>query len=141
VFDGRDVFGPVGALLAKGVEPLELGAEISGYVRLPIYEPEIVGSRVEARVIHIDGFGNLVTNITYEILERIGARYGCHFAVDIHGREYRLPYVRHFSALPKGGLLLLVAGGGYLELAVNQGNAQERLGAVRGEKVSLRLLR
>jgi S-adenosylmethionine hydrolase len=140
VFDGRDLFGPVGALLAKGVDPSELGVEVPGYVRLPIYEPKLFRSHVEARVIHIDGFGNLVTNITSEVLETIGAEDGCVFAVNVHGQEYRIPYVRHFSAIPKGELLMLVAGGGYLELSINQGNAHETLGVERGNKLSLTLL-
>lgn len=141
VFDGRDVFGPAGALLAKGVDIAELGTPLSGYVRLPNYEPKVAGSHLEARVIHVDGFGNLVTNITSEVLEGIGARDGCVFAVTIHGREYRVPYVRHFSAVPKGELLALVAGGGYLELSVNMGDAHEYLGVGRGEKVNLTLVR
>jgi len=141
VFDGRDVFGPIGALLAKGVAPSELGSEVSGYVRLTNYEPKVVGSHIEARVIHVDGFGNLVTNITSEVLKDIDARDRCVFAVNVHGREYRVPYVRHFSAVPKGELLMLVAGGGYLELSVNMGSAHEHLGVERGDKVNLTLLR
>lgn len=140
VFDGRDVFGPTGALIARGVDPSELGGEVSEYVRLPSYEPKVVGSHVEARVIHVDGFGNLVTNVTSDVLDGIGAGDGCVFAVSIQGRDYRVPYVRHFSAVPKGELLMLVAGGGYLELAINQGNAQEHLGVGRGEKVNLTLM-
>ena len=140
VFDGRDVFGPSGALLAKGVDPSELGPETSDYVRLPTYEPKIDGRQVDARVIHIDGFGNLVTNVTYEVLDEIGARDGCTFSVNVHGEEFRIPYVLRFSAVPEGALLMLVAGGGYLELSVNTGNAHERLGVERGDKVNLTLL-
>lgn len=140
VFDGRDVFGPSGALLANGVDPSELGPETSDYVRLPMYEPRVSGRSVEARVIHIDGFGNLVMNVTYDVLDEIGAGDGCTFAVNVHGEEFRIPYVRHFSAVPEGALLMLVAGGGYLELSVNMGSAHERLGVERGDKVNLTLL-
>jgi len=137
VFDGRDLFGPAGALLAGGVAPSELGSMVSGYVGLPNYEPKVIGRHLEARVIHIDGFGNLVTNVTAETLEDIGVGDGCAFAVNVHGREYRAPYVRRFSAVPRGEPLMLVAGGGYLELAVNQGDARERLGVRRGDKINL----
>jgi len=141
VFDGRDVFGPAGALLSKGVAPSELGPEVSGYIRLRNYESKVVGNMIEARVIHVDGFGNIVTNITSEVLDEVGAEDGCIFAVNVLGREYRIPYVRRFSAVPKKELLALVAGGGYLELSVNMGNASERLGVGRGKKVSFALLR
>ncbi len=140
VFDGRDTFGPTGAHLAKGVPPEEFGPEVERYVRLASYVPKIEGNVVEATVIHVDGFGNLVTNVTYEVLESIGAGDTSEFSVNIQGREFTLPYVHRFSAVPKGELLLLVAGGGYLEFAVNQGNAVERLGLGKGEKARLTLL-
>ena len=140
VFDGRDVFGPTGALLAKGVPPEDIGSEVVEYKRLPAYEPKIEGDSLVATVIHVDGFGNLVTNVTYEVLERIGAGYGSSFRVVTPSGEYTLPYVRQFSAVPEGELLLLVAGGGYLEFAVNQGDARKRLGIDKGDAVRLTLL-
>jgi len=134
VFDGRDTFGPTGALLAKGVDPEEIGPEIDEYIRLPMYEPTITEDGFEATIIHVDGFGNMVTNVTYEVLDRLGVSGGSVFDVEVSNKRYRLPYVRRFSAVPDGELLLLVAGGGYMEFAVNQGNAQERLGIGKGEK-------
>lgn len=141
VFDGRDTFGPAGALLAKGVPPEEFGPEISDYVRIPAYEPRVDGRTVEATVIHVDGFGNLVTNVTYDVLNRIGAKDGSTFKMDASGKSYVLPYVRRFSAVPEGEPLLLVAGGMYLEFAVNQGNARERLGLDKGDKTFMTLLK
>ena len=137
VFDGRDTFGPTGALLAKGVDPLAIGDEVEDYIRLPMYECRVEGGVVEATVIHVDGFGNLVTNVTYDDLEGMGVSEGSRFKVEISGEEHVLPYVRRFSAVPEGDLLILVAGGGYMEFAVNQGSAEERLGISRGEKVLL----
>jgi S-adenosylmethionine hydrolase len=135
VFDGRDVFGPTGALLAKGISPEVIGEEITDYIRLPSYEPEIIGKTVEATIIHVDGFGNMVTNVTYEVLSSLGISDHGRFNIEIRGKSFELPYVRRFSAVPKGDLLLLVAGGGYMEFAVNQGNAHDRLGVGAGEKV------
>lgn len=137
VFDGRDVFAPVAAYLARGVPPAELGVEASSYVRLAQYQPKIAGDMVEATVIHVDDFGNLVTNLTYDLLEEIGVREGSIFRVKVKGMELEIPYVRSFSSVEVGELLALVAGGGYLEISVNQGNAAERLGISRGEKVTL----
>jgi len=139
VFDGRDVFGPTGAYLSVGVPPDRLGAEISGMVRLPIYTPRQDGDTVYAQVIHVDGFGNLVTNVTYETLEEMGVSGDTSFKVEAGGFELDLPYVRRFSAVPKGEPLLLVAGGGYLEISVNQGNAAEHLGLGKDDRVILHL--
>jgi S-adenosylmethionine hydrolase len=139
VFDGRDTFGPTGALLAKGVDPEEIGPEIDEYIRLPMYEPRITGDGVEATIIHVDGFGNLVTNVTYEVLEQMGVTGDTRFEVEVSGKKISLPYVKRFSAVETGEPLILVAGGGYMEFAVNQGNAQEQLGLGKGEKARIRL--
>ena len=137
VFDGRDVFGPVAALLAKGTRPDKIVNRIQGYIRLPNYEPKLVGNRVEARIIHVDGFGNLVTNVTQGFLRDLGLREGSKVITVIHGREFIIPYVGIFSAVPKGELLMLVAGGDYLELSINQGSARSVLSVERGEKINL----
>jgi S-adenosylmethionine hydrolase len=137
VFDGRDIFGPTGALLSKGVSPYDIGDEIKDYIRLPSYEPKLSDDKVEATIIHVDGFGNLVTNVTYDTLQKIGVNTAQRFRVNIDSTEYVLPYVRRFSAVPKGELLLLVAGGGYLEVSVNQGSASEKLGIARGQSIGL----
>ncbi len=137
VFDGRDLFAPVAAYLARGVPPSQLGDEVPNYVRLPQYQPRAVEGGVEATVIHIDGFGNLVTNITHSLLEDMGVGVGCLLRVEVRGEELEIPYVRSFSSVGVGELLALVAGGGYLEISVNQGSARERLGLSRGERLTL----
>lgn len=138
VFDGRDVFGPTGALLSKGVSPDEIGTKIDDIIRLPYYQPEIKDGVVHGNIIHIDGFGNTVTNITYEKLEKIGITGETRLKVTVEGREYTAPYVRRFSAVKPGELLFLVAGGGYMEISVNQGNAAKKLGLSRGSKITLK---
>lgn len=139
VFDGRDVFGPTGAHISMGVPPDILGTEISDMKRLTAYTPWLEGDTVHAQVIHVDGFGNLVTNVTYETFEKLSVSGDARFNVNAGGSDLDLPYARRFSAVPEGEPLLLVAGGGYLEISVNQGNAAERLGLGKGEKIILQL--
>ena len=138
VFDGRDVFGPTGALLSNGVSADEIGTRIDDIIRLPYYRPEVKGDAVMGNVIHVDGFGNAITDITYETLASIGVTGEARFRLKANNGEYEVPYVRRFSAVKEGELLLLVAGGGYLEISVNQGNAAKRLGLAKGAKISLR---
>jgi hypothetical protein len=140
VFDGRDVFGPTGALLSKGVSPDELGTKIDEIIRLPYYQPEVERNIIHGNVIHVDGFGNAVTNVTYDTLVRIGIDRKALFKITVDDAEYTVPYVRRFSAVKEGELLLLVAGGGYLEVSVNQGNAGELLGLSKGTGISLQLV-
>jgi S-adenosylmethionine hydrolase len=137
VFDGRDVFGPTAALLSKGICPDEIGSLVDDYIRLEIYEPKIIGNSIEATIIHSDNFGNLVTNVTYDTLEKMRLKEDSRIKVRVLEDEYELPYVERFSSVPIGELLLLVAGGGYLEISVNQGNAKKKLRLKIGEKLFL----
>jgi len=137
VFHGRDVFAPTAALLARGLKPPDLGSEVSEYKRLPMYTVKVEDGRIHARVIHVDGFGNLVTNVTYEDLDAAGIEVGTTLEVQIGGVTHRIPFVRAFSSVPVGKLLFLVAGGGYLEISVNQGNASAELDIGKGMEVIL----
>lgn len=137
VFDGRDVFGPTGALISLGISPDNIGIHFEDYVRLETYDPVINGNVVEATIIHCDNFGNLVTNVTYDILKKIGVNEGSRFQLNVSGKKLEIPYVRRFSAVPKGELLLLVAGGGFMEISVNMGSAKERLSLESGMKLIL----
>jgi S-adenosylmethionine hydrolase len=68
-FNGRDIFAPVAAALSNGVKPSELGTSISDFVRLRPLKPETSqDDGIIARIIHIDHFGNCVTNITADDL-------------------------------------------------------------------------
>ena len=102
------------------------------------YQPEIKGDVIHGNIIHVDGFGNVVTNITYETLEKMGITGETNLKVTVEGREYKAPYVRRFSAVNPGELLFLVAGGGYMEISVNQGNAAKHLGLSTGAMITLR---
>jgi hypothetical protein len=136
VFDGRDTFGPIAAYLSRGEQPRSFGPETNEYMKIPSYSPPIrLDGGLEASIIHIDGFGNLVTNVTYDELGELGVTSGSEITITIGTKRFRVSYVRSFSAVPVGKLLALVAGGGYLEISVNQGNAQKLLEINRDEKM------
>ncbi|MBD3206352.1 hypothetical protein GF319_08415 [Candidatus Bathyarchaeota archaeon] len=140
VFDGRDTFGPTGALLSRGVSPKDIGKEIDNYVKSEMYNPKIRDDTVYSEIIHVDGFGNCVTNITYETLDKLKVKENYTFELKVGEKKIKLPYLRRFSQVPEGDPLLLVAGGGYLEVAVNQGNASNSIGLSKGDKIELILL-
>jgi len=136
-FIGRDVIAPMGALLAKGTPPSELGTEISEYLRLPDFDVELCESRIHAKVIHVDRFGNLVTNIRSEHIRRMGIDMKNVLTVDVLGREYKVPFVRNYSAVNKGELLICLCGG-YLEVSEYLGNACRSLGIKEGSEITIR---
>ncbi len=131
-FHGRDVFGPVGALLDAWVEPEKLGNEIplESLIRLDV-EPKREDDLWLLKVIYIDDFGNVILNL--EGYERPRE-------VELVDLRLRIPYLETYGQVKPGELLALPGSHDYLEIAVNQGSAAERLGLKVGDEVRVRLV-
>jgi hypothetical protein len=132
VFHGRDVLGPVAAHLAAGGSPEDVGPEgdPASLARLRLPRPERLGSALRGEVIHVDRFGNLVTNLP---LEPAAARARVELA---DGRA--LPLARAYSEVASGELCALRGSSGLLEIAQRDGSAAAALGAGRGLVILLR---
>ncbi len=130
-FHGRDIFAPVAAHVACGVLRYDLGHPINDPVRLPLVMPKRHGDgHVIGHIIHVDRFGNLITDIPGGWL---GDR---RWRVEIAGQrisQFGTAYVDATS----GALLALVSSAGAVEIAVRGGNAAARLGVGVGEVVAL----
>jgi hypothetical protein len=114
-FHGRDIFAPVAAHLSLGVSVEDLGKELRKPIELPIKEPALRRDEIIGEVIHIDSFGNLVTNIPAELLKS-GSR--------IHiGERIIRGISTSYSDVPKGKLLAIVGSSGFLEISVHLGRA------------------
>ena len=126
-FHGRDVFAPAAAALARG-EPLDvLGREAAKPVIRRTPEPvRRADGGIEGEVIAVDRFGNAVTNL-------VGLRGG---TVSVGGTTI---LVRHtYSEVSNGDPVAVVGSTGFIEIAVRNGSAAERLGLVRGQAVVLK---
>ena len=71
-FDGRDVFAPAAAWLSKGVKAEEFGPEVKDPMKLTLAESSLKGGKISGRVLHVDRFGNCITNIGLEQLLKLG---------------------------------------------------------------------
>ncbi|MEP6743140.1 MAG: SAM-dependent chlorinase/fluorinase [bacterium] len=133
-FNGRDIFAPVAAALSIGVEPKELGVQIDDYARLPPLKAEISRDGViSGRVIHIDHFGNCVTNITAEELTSQMIADGVR--VGVCGQQTET-FHRFFAAERDNNKLFCVWGSaGFLEIAAKNQSAAKLLQAKRGDSV------
>jgi S-adenosyl-L-methionine hydrolase (adenosine-forming) len=131
VFHGRDVFAPVGAHLASGGDLREVGPalEPASLVRLTRPEPSAEGGALRGEVVHVDRFGNLVTNL--RLPEGAPAA-----SVELAGRTLALS-LTYGDAAP-GELVALVGSTGRVEIAVNGGSAAARLEGRAGLVVTLR---
>ena len=133
-FHGRDVFAPAAAHLALGITPAMFGPPVRDPVRVALAETREVGSGVQGQVIHVDRFGNLVTSIDSQTVERLSRGAGV-LTVRIAGR--RMPVVRTYGDLPAGGAGALAGSHGRLEVAVREGSAAARFRVRRGTTVRL----
>ncbi|WP_297474698.1 S-adenosyl-l-methionine hydroxide adenosyltransferase family protein [Thermococcus sp.] len=131
-FHGRDVFGPAGALIEKGVSPAEFAGEIplESLVKLDL-KPKREKGLWLLKVIYVDDFGNVILNL--ENYERPKA-------VELPDLGLRIPYLETYGQVKLGELLALPGSHGYLEIAVNRGSASERLNLKVGDEVRARLV-
>lgn len=126
-FHGRDLFAPAAAYLASGIVPFDqLGPRVDArsLVRLDL-NPRIDGRVLEASILHIDRFGNLVTNVQ---AERWGIIHDHQWVCRI-GDEI-IPLVRTFADCDVGEPLAYIGSSGFVEIAVRNGSAAERYGKV-----------
>lgn len=129
-FHGRDVFAPAAAHLARGAPIARLGRPIGDPVRLEAPAAVRDEAGVHGRVVHVDRFGNLITNIPGEWVEHAAE-------VLVAGRSVG-PIRRIYADVSPGELLALVGSAGVVEIAVRDGSAAERLGVRRGTDVRVR---
>jgi S-adenosylmethionine hydrolase len=133
-FHGRDVFGPVAAALASGTPLSALGSPLAHTQRLLWPLPRIDEQGIDGMVIHVDAYGNCLTNIPREAFggPGEGRAVKCYVGPNVL-RGIR----RTYGSVPPGEPLVLFASNDHLEIAVNSGNASTMLSIARGDSVSL----
>jgi S-adenosylmethionine hydrolase len=136
-FHGRDIFAPVVAHLACGIPLQELGPRLTCITEADLEQPapgrngELVG-----RIIHLDHFGNCITNITPQHLEQAG--FGKQLVVKIIDQRI-VGISRTFTDVAVGALIALIGSNNRLELAVRNGSAAQTLGVGIGDTVRVYL--
>ena len=138
-FHGRDIFAPVAAHLAAGTPIESVGPAIDDLVTFEARQPRVENGQVLGEVVHVDRYGNLITNIT---LQDLSSRAGSArdlaptaIIVEIADREI----VGLSQTYQSGdGLVALMGSSGTLEIAVRNGNAAAELSAGVGASVWVR---
>ncbi len=129
-FHGRDVFAPVAAALATGVDPDVLGPRCDEIERLAVPDPVRRGRGLEGEVIYVDHFGNLVSNVAGDAFP-----HG-QVSVTIAGARIR-GVAASYAAAARGALVAVVNSWNLLEVAVRDGSARDRLGVGVGTPIAL----
>ncbi len=140
-FHGRDMFAPVAAYLDAGVAPTEFGPAVDSFVRLRRSTPgKLSGSEAVGHIVHVDGFGNLITDLDEPFLaELLAASRQRYFRLQVRDHEVRRLAGSYAEGQP-GELIALIGSSGYLELAINQGNARDTLDIEEGGEFILKVL-
>ncbi|GIH97523.1 S-adenosyl-l-methionine hydroxide adenosyltransferase family protein [Planobispora siamensis] len=138
-FLGRDVFAPVAAHLATGRELAELGPRVpvERLVTFPAPTSTISEGVVEGEVLSVDHYGNVQLSISAGDLVTLGARPGTTLAVRLGRRQISVPFRETFAAVAPGEVVAFTDSAGLLALAINSGDACQRLGLPPGAHVRI----
>jgi hypothetical protein len=135
-FHGRDVFAPIAAKLACGAKADDFGREVEGFRRIEFRKVGLEEGTISGEVLCIDDFGNIITNIKKEVVDKAGIRYGSEVTLKAKG-ERRIRFLESYGFAETGELISLIGSEDFLEIAVNQGNASERLGIKGGDGIEV----
>jgi len=139
-FDGRDLFAPSAAWLTRGQAPGTYGPLIRDCVRLPIAEPVWKGDVLTGRVVYVDRFGNLITDVTSLHVKELRGRTK---RADVTVRMVRIAgtviegLVRSYAEGGRDALGALINSNGQLEIFSQEGSAADLLKVSRGQPVEI----
>jgi hypothetical protein len=133
-FHGRDIFAPVAAALSLGTEPSEFGPLVETLVELESLTPhQTADGGIEGRIIHIDRFGNCITNLTSEHLPGDDAEA---LQINVNGRQ--ITSYRQFFSQTSGAadeLFMFSGSAGFIEIAARNAAAASILNVQRGQSI------
>ncbi len=134
-FHGRDVFAPVAGWLSKHWQPASMGEVIEDYKKFALPKPKETEGVLKGVVLKVDSFGNLMTNFRVEDLAPDAVEKG-EIPLQV-GTHPVTRMVGMFASGNAGEPVAYIGSSGYLEIAVNKGNASKTLGIGRGTPVLL----
>lgn len=135
-FHGRDIFSPAAAHLAAGVAFEKLGGEkpLDTLTTLEELTPQRDGKELHGRVIHVDHFGNLITNLSKDACDLLrGSAPG--LRLELPDAHLSLDVLATFSDVSLGDAVAYSGSSGVLEIAIRQDSAHEKLGVKKGARV------
>jgi S-adenosyl-L-methionine hydrolase (adenosine-forming) len=128
-FHGRDIFAPVAAGLSLDISIYEFGGKINSLHILPVPRPSLdPEGNLTGQVLHVDHFGNLITNIKSKDLP------GKDAMIDIAG--YLIQGVNNYYTQNKG-VMAIAGSSGYLEISLRDGSACDFLGMAVGDEIKV----
>ena len=132
-FHGRDIFAPVAAHLSLGIAPACFGQRLTEVVTLPRSQPRVAERTVTGVVLHIDHFGNILTNVPAACLDAIPR--GQDLTITISDATHTMPFCNTYADREPGALIGLINSNEEFEVACVQGRATDLVLARVGDPV------
>ncbi|HBQ59279.1 MAG TPA: hypothetical protein DD671_06555 [Balneolaceae bacterium] len=133
-FHGRDIFAPVAAHLCEGVSLEEIGEPIDELVTYHWAVPLADKDGLQGWVLHIDRFGNLITNLTQDLIKDHLKKKNVKIYV---GNTMLNKIVTTFGDVEDGEPAAFIGSSGNLEIGINKGNAARMLSVDKGAQISI----
>ena len=125
-FHGRDVFAQVAGMLLANKKPDEIGDAVSGLERLNLVPARIAGTKLTCQVLHVDNFGNIITNVEEEQFHKMG-KVGTKIMIRTGNSEFHARIVKSYYELAPDIVGVLIGSQGYAEIALRERSASEEL--------------
>jgi S-adenosylmethionine hydrolase len=135
-FHGRDVFAPAAAQIDKGIKLSELGPEISDAVTPAFASVKHEADSLIGEVLYVDSFGNIITNIRQKDLTK-----NEFFNIKLNNISQKLKFHQTYAQAKPQKPIALIGSHGFLEIALNQGNAAEKFQVKAGDTVEVTILK
>ena len=136
-FHARDIFAPVAAFLAKGVEIAKFGEEITDFVRFNAPKPKPVDAQtLRGVILKVDRFGNMVTNFTPQDVPALFQPAPPAFKILVGKREITELHANYAEGAPNE-VFGILGSMGYLEIAANRAAAAQIVGSGKGGEVKI----
>ncbi len=131
VFHGRDVFAPTAAKISIGRKASRLGKRIEEVVDLDFGKAEKRGGKIIGKIIYIDRFGNIITNVEANMIETK------QFRIRIGEVEREVKLLPSYGYASKKEILAVISSAGFLEIARREGSAAEYFNAKEDKSVEI----
>jgi S-adenosylmethionine hydrolase len=135
-FHGRDIFTPVAAHILNGVLFEHIGPIIKDFVDLDFGNYEMTNNSANGKIIYIDKFGNIITNISGDRLSKV-LNYNKEVTLSIFSKNLIVKFVKAYNFVKEGEILLTIGSSNLLEIALNQGNAAKKLSVKVDDEVRI----
>jgi S-adenosylmethionine hydrolase len=134
-FHGRDIFAPAAAHLLNEVKPEEFGPEIHEAIKPEFAKITRKNDVLIGEVLHIDGFGNIITNINEK--EVVQSQLNEAVNVELPTYKLKLYLFKAYGETKPHQPLALIGSHGFLEIALNHGNAAKKFKTKPGDKIAV----